>query len=169
MQLLGERLRHPLFDAHAFAEETEHGNGAFVWTDATRPCYVFRDGIVLARLVESLAYAKAGQVAVIDQHPRSGAARRQNIRRVLKYLQANKKILHDRLFLEEAVELGDIRAIVLVLRALRHAFPLHGISHVKAAAHPHERHTPRTAAKGAAIARSRQASPNVSASQSPQR
>jgi hypothetical protein len=54
-------------------------------------------------------------------------------------------VLGDKLFLEDALEMGDVRAVVLVIRALRGAYKLHGISFAKAQA----KTNPSAAARGA--------------------
>jgi hypothetical protein len=124
---LGARYEHrsPTVDFAAANLLAEDGDE---WGDAAVPCWVFSDGVVLARLAEVLCYANANSALhKIDRTARTRAARRHNIARVLRCLQAERKVLGEYLFLEDALAAGDVRAVVLTLRALRAAFRLHGV------------------------------------------
>lgn len=89
------------------------------------PCHIFGDGVVFAHLVRILSYHKCPQLDNIQVHPKTTAARRNNIRKVLEYLRTEKKTLVDYVFLEDVLVTGDVRAVVLVLRALRQTYRNH--------------------------------------------
>lgn len=91
----------------------------------SHPCFIFADGVVLCHLVRILSYQKCPQLDNIQANPKTVAAKRNNIKKVLEYLRNEKKTLVDYVFLEDVLITGDLRAVVLVLRSLRQTYKNH--------------------------------------------
>lgn len=90
------------------------------------PCLIFCDGVLLAELVSILMYRKCPALDNIQKNPKTAAARKRNIKKVIDFLVSEKKILVNAIFLDEALMIGDVRAVVLMLQELRRAFHNHG-------------------------------------------
>jgi hypothetical protein len=95
----------------------------------SHPCLLFSDGVVFCHLVRILSYHKCPQLDNVQKAPKTTAAKRNNIKKVLEYLRLERKTLVDYVFLEDVLVTGDLRAVVLVIRALRASYKNHISSH----------------------------------------
>ncbi|CUG91255.1 Hypothetical protein, putative [Bodo saltans] len=95
----------------------------------SHPCLIFSDGVVFCHLVRILSYHKCPQLDNVQKAPKTTAAKRNNIKKVLEYLRLERKTLVDYVFLEDVLVTGDLRAVVLVIRALRASYKNHISSH----------------------------------------
>ena len=88
---------------------------------------VLSDGVVLFRLIQALVSSSDSNAlsSGVQLRPKTDAAKKQNLRKVVAFMKEKLKILGGCLAIEDALFQGEARAVVLVLRSLKHRFKHH--------------------------------------------